>query len=335
MWVKRADPAFFDFNNDALLDIVIGNGGYFEGAGDYLYSLTLYENTGTSTLPEFTFVDRDYLDLSTLPDLDDITPFFADIDGDNDKDLIAGLLSGKILFMENVNGNFVNAEFLEDNTNTDIDIGQSANPTLFDLNGNGTLDLIVGTRDGNLEYFENTGSVNTPEFTFRTDTLGGVVSHPDLAILRYSSPAFGDFDGDGKQDLLLGGADARVKFYSDIGMNTDVIYGLTNENFFNIQRPEHEGGDLRPRTSPATADISSDGKPEVLLGTNTGGLIFYSQDLSDTTDLSTGLELINDQVSAWPNPAVDQLIIKWDRAFDLSGNVEIRITDIVGPIGLS
>ena len=297
---ETADPAFFDYNDDGLQDIVIGNGGYFEGAGNYLFSLTLFENTGTASLPQYTFIDRNYLNINALG-LDDITPFFADINGNNYADLFAGELGGRILIMDNGDGIFGNARFLKDNTNTDIDVGQSSNPVLHDFDGNGTLDLIIGNRDGDLAYYENTGTVNIAEFTFRTDTLGGVQSHPANGLLRYSSPALGDFDNDGKQDLLLGGADVWVKFYSDIGSDPMAIFTETHENFFGAKKLTISGSDLRPRANPAVADISLDGLPEVILGTNTGGLLLHSQDLADTantTNTSSSTNLINDSIGS-------------------------------------
>jgi hypothetical protein len=326
---ETAAPAFFDYNGDGLRDIVVGNGGYYENGGTYFYSLTLFENTGTASIPEYTFADRNFLDIGAL-DVRDIAPFFGDIDSDGDKDLFAGGLSGKILFMTNANGNFVNPTFQKDHTGTDIDIGQSAKPVLFDLDDNGTLDLIIGTRDGNLVYYENTGSPNSPEFTFRTDTLGGAVSHPSNSLVRYSSPAFGDFDNDGRTDLLLGGADSRVKLYSDIGTDYDVLYQITADNFFNSSHFDFEPGDIYPRLSPAVADISADGTDEVLLGTNTGGLMLFSRDLSDTTNLAVHDLFVNDRLNAYPNPASDRLTMTWQDAFGRNGTILITVTDIIG-----
>ena len=104
-----SNPCFYDENGDGLLDLVIGNGGYYMEDGNYLNSLTLYRNIGTEKLPNFTFVDNNFLDIDAL-DLSDLAPFFADIDGDNDDDLLCGESRGRILVMDNDNGSFVNPE---------------------------------------------------------------------------------------------------------------------------------------------------------------------------------------------------------------------------------
>jgi len=326
---ELATPAFFDHNNDGLEDIVIGTGGYYIANGDYLFSLTLYENTGTASVPAFNLVDRNYLELDILG-FDDLRPFFADLDNDNDKDLVVGEKGGKILILDNDNGTFANARLLTDNENNDIDIGQSAHPVLFDLDNNGTQDLIIGTRDGDLTYYENTGTPTSPEFTLRTDTLGGVLSHPLTATLRYSSPAFGDFDQDGRTDLLLGGADSRIKLYSDIGTNFNTVFEETDDNFLNVSEFTFIGSDIRPRLTPASADLSNDGNHEIVLGISNGGLELYSTDIADTNILATPLNIISDQIGLYPNPATDHINLKWKDVFDRSEGVLVEIIDMLG-----
>ncbi|MEZ5023983.1 MAG: VCBS repeat-containing protein [Chitinophagales bacterium] len=227
-----SNPTFYDENNDGLLDLVIGNEGYYLDNGEYLNSLTLYRNTGTATAPEFTFVTDNYLALDNLL-ISSFAPYFADIDGDNDKDLISGELIGRILVMTNDNGTFTNPKFLKDNNSTTIDVGQYSDPEVFDFNNDGLLDMAIGSRDGNIYYYENTGSINNFELTYRTDSLGKVTSRNNFQGLGYSSPSFGDFDNDGKIDLLLGGFSEAVKFYSNIGTDYTSTFNLTTTNFFN------------------------------------------------------------------------------------------------------
>ena len=59
---SEAHATFFDHNNDGLLDIVIGNYGYFN-AGTFNGKLALYENTGTADAPSWTLMTRNYADL--------------------------------------------------------------------------------------------------------------------------------------------------------------------------------------------------------------------------------------------------------------------------------
>jgi len=328
---ELATPAFFDHNNDGLEDMVIGTGGYYESDGEYLFSLTLYENTGTAELPAFQLLDRNYLDLDML-EFDDMRPFFGDLDNDNHKDLIIGEKGGKILILDNNNGTFENTRFLTDDQSNDIDIGQSAHPVLFDFDENGTLDLIIGNRDGDLTYYENTGSAGSFEFTFRTDTMGSVLSHPATSTLRYSSPAFGDFDNDGNPDLLVGGADSRIKLYSDIGTDYAAVFPLKSDNFLNVSEFDFMGSDIRPRLAPAAADISNDGSPEILLGISNGGLEMYSTEIVDTNDLAIGFNTVSDRIGLYPNPADHFVTVDWSGVFERSQVVHVRVTDLLGRI---
>ena len=62
----NAYPAFFDYNLDGLMDIVVGNGGYYQGTNLPQHSLALFENTGSITDPKFKLVDTDYAGLSQI-----------------------------------------------------------------------------------------------------------------------------------------------------------------------------------------------------------------------------------------------------------------------------
>ena len=53
-------PSFFDFNNDNLLDLIVGNYGYHNpNDPDPISSLALFENIGNDSIPKFKLIDRD------------------------------------------------------------------------------------------------------------------------------------------------------------------------------------------------------------------------------------------------------------------------------------
>ena len=56
------------------------------------------------------------------------------------------------------------------------------------------MDLVVGNYDGELIYIENTGTATAPAFVQRT---GGANPFDGIVFSSYSTPALGDFDGDG------------------------------------------------------------------------------------------------------------------------------------------
>ena len=58
----------------------------------------------------------------------------------------------------------------------------------------GDLDLVVGKFDGMLTYMENTGTSTAPVFVQQTGTAN---PFDGFDVGDYSTPALGDFDGDG------------------------------------------------------------------------------------------------------------------------------------------
>ncbi len=328
-----SDPTFFDENGDGLLDLVIGTGGYLSEDGNYLNSLTLYRNVGTNNAPAFKFIDDNFLDLNALI-INKLTPTFGDIDGDNDDDLICGELEGRLLVMDNNNGNFQNPRFLKDNNNVVIDVIKSSDPELFDFNNDNLLDLVIGSRDGNVYYYENTGTANNFDFTFRTDSLGKVTSRENQA-LGYSSPTLGDFNNDGNTDLLLGGFNEVLKFYSNIGTDYNATFTLNNANFLNetnISTESAQGVD--PKLKPTNADISGNGSPEIIVGISNGGLLLYSQDttIQDTSTAIAQLQNISDQIQVYPNPTNSIINIFWNNTFNKSREIELNIFNVVGKL---
>jgi len=93
-----------------------------------------------------------------------------------------------------------------------IDVGEYSAPTLADYDNDGDLDLFIGHRGRSFEeeyyativLYENTGSQTQAEFTLKDDDYLNL-SELKLQQLKIY---FQDIDQDGKQDLLLSGAES-------------------------------------------------------------------------------------------------------------------------------
>ncbi len=195
-WDFRSVPAFADLDDDGDLDLVMGK----DDDGDIWY----YKNTGGAAAPIFERQegDADPFDGISLEAQD--SPEVVDLDGDGDLDLVVGENTGIIKYYKNV-GDAMMPSFEEktgeDNPFNYVDVQDAAAPTLADWDRDGDLDLAVGRTDGDIWYYENTGSAENPEFEQRE----GAANPFDGVMVEFNStPVFADLNGDQVPELVVG-----------------------------------------------------------------------------------------------------------------------------------
>ncbi|MBN1798848.1 MAG: VCBS repeat-containing protein, partial [Spirochaetales bacterium] len=72
-------------------------------------------------------------------------------------------------------------------------------PCFVDIDDDGDLDAFVGEANGNIIYFENNGSVDSPSFAAPVTNPFSLSDVGD-----YSIPEFVDIDDDGDLDAFIG-----------------------------------------------------------------------------------------------------------------------------------
>ncbi|MBL4734418.1 MAG: T9SS type A sorting domain-containing protein [Flavobacteriales bacterium] len=317
---EGAYPVFFDHNADGLMDLVIGNYGYWGLGGNYTGELSLYENVGTTTAPEFELITRDYQGLSSLS-LNGLYPAFGDLDGDGDQDLLIGDYQGNVHYLENTAGSGNTAVFILSQPNyKGIDAGQFAAPQLVDVNRDGLLDLLIGERGGKIQYYENTGTSTLANFsnTPTNDFFGGIDIMPNCCT-GYNVPFLTSIDTSGAYYLFVAGEDGSIHLYGNIEPDLTGNFGLADSMVGNI--------DLGLRTSISGADINSDGSLELVIGNYRGGIAIFTLEGSAILSVNDTRH-IPFEIRIYPNPTSGIIVLE-----SVSTNLPItsyRIIDLPG-----
>lgn len=266
-------PVLIDVNQDGLTDLLIGNRKRTIDS-IVVSSITYYKNTGSAEVPQFELITGDYFEISELDIGEALYPTFMDMNGDQALDMLLGNLTGNLFYLINQAPfdqpfDFSGEAFeLTDNENNVIDVGQLAKPQAVDLNNDSIKDLAIGSRGGTITYFENTGSISSPQFTWITDSLGYVRTPGYLSNTGYSSPFF--YKEDSIIKLIVGSETGELLYYTSIINNLNGVFEETTGPASEIR----EG----MRSVPARGDLNNDQIPDLMLGNYRGGLSFFKGD---------------------------------------------------------
>lgn len=254
-------PAFVDIDNDGDLDVFSGR---YNGRFNY------YENTGTSTAASYTQRTGGSNPMNGFDVGFNTALQFADMDNDGDFDAIVGDYYGDFHFYENT-GSAGAPTFVErtggSNPLNGYDVGSYSTITLADIDNDGDIDLLAGENNGNLNYFENTGTAGSPTFTQR---FGGSNPMNGVDVGTDSDPGWVDLDNDGDFDLMIGESNGNLNYYE----NTGSAASPTFTSRTGASNPMN-GVDVGFNSSPAFGDIDGDGDSDLMVGEFVGNFNYY------------------------------------------------------------
>lgn len=268
-------PSFVNWNNDALPDLIVGEGGDgFPGR------IRVYPNVGTLDEPEFDtyfFAQSGGGDLVVTPaGCLGAFPRVVYWDADSRKDLLVGVGDGRVMLFLNIGsdedpvfdaGGFVQVG--ESGQKVDIDVGTRATSIVVDWNNDDRKDLVIGAYDGFLRLFLNEGTNTEPDF--RTEALIQSNFQPLFVESFRSSPSVGDVTGDRKKDLVVGNTDGRLLLYENMGVDEDPeFYGFVaiTSDGLPIDLPSS-------RSRPSLCNWNDDGRIDALIGSSDGTVRRY------------------------------------------------------------
>ena len=193
-----------------------------------------------------------------------------------------------------------------------IDVGSQSHPLFFDYDGDGLMDIVVGNY-GRLEVpgdplaftsgrsrsfltlYKNVGTALMPVYQLE-DT-----NWCNLSAFHINDiyPAFGDLDGDGKPDMVVGDFSGQIHFFKNTGTTTATYLSMTNQNWFSL--------DVGFSAKPMIYDVNHDGLNDLVIGssglqTGTGSRVFYYRNFGTATLPMFHADSVNDyfgQIKVW------------------------------------
>jgi hypothetical protein len=312
-------PVVFDFDNDGLKDLFVANRKTFELGVPYTSRIAYYRNTGTANAPAFTLVDANWMDIPAFQWLS-VYPSFGDLDGDGDADMLIGDQDGLLHYFQNTAAIGQPCQFVLTNDEVlnaaggTLDVGQNATPQLVDVNGDNKNDLIIGTLNGNVNYYENIGTAAVYSFSLVEDTIGDVTATSILGIQGKSVPYLFK-NAQNNWELLIGSETGQINHYTNIENNFLGEFDLVTLDFENVFEGE--------RCSIFLSDITNDNLLDLFVGNIGGGVGVYTH-----VPIGVDEESISSQIQIFPNPARDKFRIVLPEESPLP--VNLRLLDESG-----
>ncbi|MCK5879281.1 MAG: VCBS repeat-containing protein, partial [Holophagae bacterium] len=247
-----------------------------------------------------------------FPGLKSATPALGDFDGDTDLDLIIGNLDDYLTYFRN-DGSVTNMNPGAVVTAIVKIPGETRlTPYPADLDGDGDMDIVVGTATGKIFFVENIGvTAGMPDFVLHTTPVATGIS--------YCHPALDDTDGDGDLDMFVGQGTV-VAFYRNIGSATVPDFSLELSNVVSSTTINN--------LTPCLADIDGDGDAEMFCGQNNGNIAYYDK-VVNGTDFSYNLV-----TSSYGSISVGEYSTCFAADTDNDGNADVICSDSTGKLRL-
>ncbi|MBF9142564.1 T9SS type A sorting domain-containing protein [Hymenobacter properus] len=352
---EGAAPTLGDIDGDGLPDLLIGN--HADRVNNvYRAALAYYRNVGTRARPVFQLVSRDYLGLSAQ-NLQGLKPMLVDLNRDGALDLAYaawGLATNQIYYILNTARAGQPASFdpaavrtfkgqgsgtTTPPTNPSLTDGtlpyrQGDMPFFTDVDNDGYVDLLIGTNEIRepgmaLRYFRNRARGPLDSAFVLVNNDFGRIRDANGARPLNLAPAVADFDGDGLPDLVTADASGYLRLFSNFRAQSAALFTERTDLIYNPLKASYEparlGLDVYAHYGLTAADLNGDGAPELLVGTQAGGLLSFGT-INRTTTATRAEAAAALALSIYPNPAIATATVETAQptrltVLDLTGRV--------------
>ena len=284
---------------------------------------------------------------------------FADIEGDGMQDMVVGNKNGYIYLYRNAGDPVARPWRQTSGYFEGVKAGAFSSPALADLDGDGKMELIIGTGgfssdSGKIRFFRNEGSGTNPSWK--------LIPNLTLSIGNDAAVTVADYDFDGKPDIIACNSEGKIFFFRNVSSGRDmkfirdtnppirsnfgmyavpaakktgdrVVLAIGNSMgklvLFELKK---NGGGLSVRqikvgirtktfASPAFASLLDKGRVDIVVADGDGVLSYYENVKGDFSSLRKKEDLFSNRIFAGPvcTPTVSCI---GDKTYMVIGNID-------------